>query len=179
MAGRCGPILPERLPARNPIPGVRRPWQSVRDLGWVGTARVCGSITGCQPRSLQGLRDPPLASTRSMRSDGPYERLPPLPGGTVQIHAWRSDDGHWSAAFDWHPEVSFGGDTALVAAKRLVRSAEGMDESTLRIAFGSEDDQTPGSLSFPLDEAPRVRRDRPVRRAGGHRALQRVRWLWS
>ena len=40
---------------------------------------------------------------------------------------------------DRHPEVSFGGETALVAAKRLVRSAEGLDESTLRLAYRAED----------------------------------------
>lgn len=61
------------------------------------------------------------------------------PDGTVPIHVWCADDGHWSAAFDRHPEVSFGGDTALVAAKRLVRSAEGLYESTLRLAYRAED----------------------------------------
>lgn len=36
-------------------------------------------------------------------------------------------------------EVAFSGNTALVAAKRLVRSAEDLDESTLQIVYRSED----------------------------------------
>lgn len=71
---------------------------------------------------------------------GPHEqRLSLSPDGTVQIHARCAPDGHWSAAFDDHPEVTFGGNTALVAAKRLVRSVVGLDESTLRIVYCSDD----------------------------------------
>lgn len=59
--------------------------------------------------------------------------------GSVQIHAWRDEDGHWSASFDEHPEFAFGADSAVLAAKRLVRSAEDLDESTLRTVYRSED----------------------------------------
>lgn len=50
----------------------------------------------------------------------------------VYIDVRRSDDGHWSASFRGHPEVSFGGNTALVAAERLVHAAIGFDTRTLQ-----------------------------------------------
>ena len=60
------------------------------------------------------------------------------PDGLVHIHAM-AEHGHWSASFAGRPEVSFGGDTALVAAKRLLRAVDGLDESTLRLVSRSED----------------------------------------
>lgn len=64
--------------------------------------------------------------------------------GSVHIRALRDDDGHWNACFDPHAEIAFGGNTALVAAKRLVQSAEDLDESTLRIVYRSEDGRMAG-----------------------------------
>ena len=57
--------------------------------------------------------------------------------GLVHIFA-AAEHGHWSASFAGRPEISYSGNTALVAAKRLVRAVEGLDEITLRIVGQSE-----------------------------------------
>ena len=57
--------------------------------------------------------------------------------GLVHIYA-AAEHGHRSASFAGRPEISYSGNTALVAAKRLVRAVEGLDESTLRGVGQSE-----------------------------------------
>lgn len=87
-----------------------------------------------------------VARYRSSRFESRMQRLPgcglmdrmsehPVdPDGVVHIPARGAEDGHWSASFDWSPEVTYGGETALVTAQRLVRAVEQLDESTLRVA---------------------------------------------
>ena len=83
-----------------------------------------GCSTSCQLPTRRGL----------MESMSEYSVTP---DGLVHIRA-AAEHGHWNASFAGRPEISYSGNAALVAAKRLVRAVEGLDESTLRVVGQSE-----------------------------------------
>lgn len=60
-------------------------------------------------------------------------------------------DGHWSAWLDMEPHVSFGGDSAAVAATRLLE-AKGIDPALVQAVGGPT--TTRMELRIPTDPCP-------------------------